>query len=91
MCLLFKRHGNFVEKRQAMGDIDFEEQLELERLEKERLEKEGDHPKEKVDPDGTVYEWDAAKKAWFPKVSHSAPKVLLKVSDIFLGFNENDT
>lgn len=52
-----------------MGDIDFEEQLELERLEqehKEKLAKEGKG--ERVDPDGTVYEWDSEKQAWFPKI-----------------------
>jgi HIV Tat-specific factor 1 len=52
-----------------MGDIDFEEQLELERLEHERKVKlEKDNKGERVDPDGTVYEWDTEKKAWFPKV-----------------------
>lgn len=52
-----------------MGDIDFEEQLELERLEHERKVKlEKDNKGERVDPDGTVYEWDTEKKAWFPKI-----------------------
>ena len=23
----------------------------------------------KVDPDGTVYDWDAEKKAWFPRIN----------------------
>ncbi|XP_045197517.1 HIV Tat-specific factor 1-like isoform X2 [Mercenaria mercenaria] len=52
-----------------MGDIDFEEQLELEKLEQEhkaKLAKEGKG--ERVDPDGTVYEWDTEKQAWFPKI-----------------------
>ena len=49
-----------------MGDIDFEEQLKLEKLEKDRLA--SGAPKERVDPDGTVYEWDYSKNAWFPKV-----------------------
>lgn len=52
-----------------MGDIDFEEQLELERLEAEkkaRLAEEG--KTERVDPDGTVFEWDEQKQAWFPKI-----------------------
>lgn len=52
-----------------MGDIDFEEQLELERLEKEKKEKEEKGPPGvKVDPDGTKYEWDPERQAWFPKV-----------------------
>ena len=53
-----------------MSDIDFEEQLELERLEQERKAKLAKESKEeRVDPDGTVYEWDTEKKAWFPKVN----------------------
>lgn len=52
-----------------MGDIDFEEQLELERLDREKKEKEQEGPPGvKTDPDGTTYEWDPEKKAWFPKV-----------------------
>ncbi|KAL4232710.1 HIV Tat-specific factor 1 [Mactra antiquata] len=53
-----------------MGDIDFEEQLELERLEREKREKlsSSSRPTEKIDPDGTAYEWDADKQAWFPKI-----------------------
>ena len=52
-----------------MGDIDFEEQLELERLDREKKQKEAEGPPSvKVDEDGTTYEWDPEKKAWFPKV-----------------------
>ena len=33
-----------------------------------------------VDPsDGTVYEWDHAKRAWFPKVTQTAPSCTLLV------------
>ena len=47
-------------------EIDFEEQLKLEALEKERKEREavGTY----TDKDGVVFEFDAEKKAWFPKV-----------------------
>lgn len=46
-------------------EISFEEQLKLEEL--ERKKREGTLTK--TDPDGTVFEWDDNKKAWFPKVS----------------------
>ena len=45
-------------------DITFEEQLRLEALEKEKKA----HQKTRVDEDGTEYEWDEKKRAWFPKV-----------------------
>ncbi|XP_052239188.1 HIV Tat-specific factor 1-like [Dreissena polymorpha] len=52
-----------------MGDIDFEEQLELERLEREKAEKEKQAPPGvREDPDGTKYEWDPDRQAWFPKI-----------------------
>ncbi|WAR07591.1 HTSF1-like protein [Mya arenaria] len=52
-----------------MGDIDFEEQLELERLERESKEKATQGPPGiRVDDDGTTYEWDPEKQAWFPKI-----------------------
>ena len=55
-----------------MGDIDFEEQLEQERLAREQEEARllDSHPHTRTDPDGTVYEWDVEKKAWFPKVCY---------------------
>lgn len=46
-------------------EISFEEQLKLEEL--ERKKREGTLTK--TDADGTVFEWDDNKKAWFPKVS----------------------
>ena len=50
-----------------MSDIDeFEHQLQQEALEKTRQEDTG--KKSKVDPDGTEYDWDEEKQAWFPKV-----------------------
>lgn len=52
-------------------DEDFVRQLELEELEKKKSENSGEtsDPYTYVDPnDGTVYEWDIEKKAWFPKV-----------------------
>lgn len=45
-------------------ELSFEEQLKLEELEKRKR----DGTLTKKDPDGTVYEWDDDKKAWFPKV-----------------------
>ena len=55
----------FVQSRMEK-EIDFEEQLKLEALEKERKEREavGTY----TDKDGVVFEFDAEKKAWFPKV-----------------------
>lgn len=61
---------------------EFEYQLKLEELERKRLDKQnsattadasaGGNSTTYVDPsDGTVYEWDFAKQAWFPKVSKS--------------------
>jgi len=55
-----------------MGDIDFEEQLALEKLDQEKKEKEKQGPPGvKTDTDGTKYEWDPDKRAWFPKVYNS--------------------
>lgn len=50
---------------------DFEEQLRLEQLEKQRSSAEDaiEHGRVRKDEDGTEYEWDAHKKAWFPRVS----------------------
>lgn len=50
-----------------MEDIDFEEQLKQEEIQKLKEEESGD--KTYKDKDGTEYEWDEAKKAWFPKIS----------------------
>ena len=48
---------------------DFEKQLALEELEKKKKENvELGDPYTYTDPDGTVYEWDHEKQAWFPKV-----------------------
>lgn len=54
-----------------MGDPDFEKQLEFERLEKQKQEL-GEwqgYSHTYTDPkDGTVYEWNMEKQAWFPKI-----------------------
>lgn len=51
----------------GMAD-EFEKQLELEEKEKQRSS--GTDPYTYVDPnDGTVYEWDVQKNAWFPKLT----------------------
>jgi hypothetical protein len=47
-------------------EISFEEQLILEESEKRKDEL--GNPLLKKDKDGTVYEWDEKRKAWFPKV-----------------------
>lgn len=48
---------------------EFEKQLQLEKAEKERQQQASD-PYTYVDPnDGTVYEWDHEKRAWFPKIT----------------------
>ena len=64
----------------ADSDEDFDEQLRQEARESQLQEDRGEEEeasvesgRTKVDPDGTVYEWDAQKKAWFPKV-HSFSK-----------------
>ncbi|XP_067141167.1 17S U2 SnRNP complex component HTATSF1 [Centruroides vittatus] len=54
-----------------MNDPDFEKQLEYEALEKQKQEHGEWHGDSCVytDPkDGTVYEWNAEKQAWFPKI-----------------------
>ena len=52
----------------AGADVTFEEQLKLE--EEERKVREGTSDKIRVDPDGTVMEFDEEKRAWFPKVRY---------------------
>jgi hypothetical protein len=59
----------------AGSDEEFEEQIRLEARakdiedhKKEEAEAELLQGRTKTDPDGTVYEWDTDKKAWFPKV-----------------------
>ena len=49
---------------------EFEEQLRMEKAEKERRSRCSNivHGQTRTDPDGTVYEWDADKMAYFPKV-----------------------
>lgn len=49
---------------------EFQQQLELEKAEEERQKSGGSDPYTYVDPnDGTVYEWDHDKHAWFPKIT----------------------
>lgn len=45
---------------------DFEAQI---KLQQESGEQNSEKLKEKVDEDGTVYQWDEFQKAWFPKVT----------------------
>ncbi|GIY64069.1 HIV Tat-specific factor 1 homolog [Caerostris extrusa] len=71
-CSWMKMRSNFVILKQIMGDADFEQQLKLEELERKRkeLSESGvSDPDIYVDPkDGTIYEWDMGKKAYFPKI-----------------------
>ena len=46
---------------------DFDRQLRLEQT--KVLQDKAEKNKTKVDPDGTVYEWDPTVNGWFPKVS----------------------
>lgn len=48
------------------SDDDFTEQIRLQQI-CEESEKKG-HAKTRVDDDGTVFEWDPIKEAWFPKI-----------------------
>lgn len=50
---------------------DFEEQLRQEQVEQRSKEVNEiiEHGRVRKDDDGTEYEWDANKRAWFPKVS----------------------
>ena len=53
---------------------DFVEELKKQAKSAESLPGEGEDPTY-VDPsDGTVYEWDAEKRGWFPKVGHTVWK-----------------
>ncbi|KAM4663420.1 17S U2 SnRNP complex component HTATSF1 [Discoglossus pictus] len=48
----------------------FYEQLRLQQLYEERSKGTGEDPYSYIDPtDGTEYEWDMDKKAWFPKIT----------------------
>lgn len=51
-----------------MSDEDFEKQFELEQLAK-RKEENADRYTYTDPTDGTVYEWDHEKNAWFPKLT----------------------
>ncbi|XP_017344282.2 HIV Tat-specific factor 1 [Ictalurus punctatus] len=51
------------------GNREFHEQLRLQELYSQRRG-DGDDPYTYVDPeDGTAYDWDHEKKAWFPKIT----------------------
>ncbi|XP_036380777.1 HIV Tat-specific factor 1 [Megalops cyprinoides] len=71
------------------GDSDknkeFVEQLRLQQLYGQRGE-DGEDPNTYVDPeDGTVYDWDHDKKAWFPKITED----FLAAYQANYGFNED--
>ncbi|XP_047661245.1 HIV Tat-specific factor 1 [Tachysurus fulvidraco] len=51
------------------GNQEFHEQLRLQELYGQRRD-DGEDPYTYIDPeDGTVYDWDHEKKAWFPKIT----------------------
>ena len=59
---------------------EFMEQLRMQELYGRRNE-DGSDPNTYTDPeDGTVYDWDPEKKAWFPKVWTS--QLFLSISDL---------
>ncbi|CAF0935014.1 unnamed protein product [Rotaria sordida] len=74
-----KKKGNVVYQRASRpttydddddddeDEDEFNRQIRLE--ETKKLQKEAEQTKTRVDPDGTVYEWDPNVKGWFPKVS----------------------
>ncbi|CAF4150543.1 unnamed protein product [Rotaria sp. Silwood2] len=74
-----KKKGNVVYQRASRpttyddddddddDEDEFNRQIRLE--ETKKLQNEAEKTKTRVDPDGTVYEWDPNVKGWFPKVS----------------------
>ncbi|MBN3297459.1 17S U2 SnRNP complex component HTATSF1 [Amia ocellicauda] len=68
------------------GNKDFHEQLRLQQLYGQSRE-EGNDPYTFVDPeDGTVYDWDHDKKAWFPKITDD----FLAAYHANYGFNQEE-
>uniref|UniRef100_A0A673JJR2 17S U2 SnRNP complex component HTATSF1 n=1 Tax=Sinocyclocheilus rhinocerous TaxID=307959 RepID=A0A673JJR2_9TELE len=66
------------------GNKEFHEQLRLQQLYGQRREV-GEDPYTYVDPeDGTVYDWDHEKRAWFPKVNDD----FIAAYQANYGFNE---
>lgn len=60
----------------AEANKEFMEQLRLQELYGQTNE-DGSNPFTYTDPeDGTVYDWDHDKKAWFPKVGPSLPAII---------------
>ena len=56
---------------------EFEYQLRAQKEEQEGRCSEETATKTWVDPnDGTVYEWDAERNGWFPKVAMPAPPIM---------------
>ncbi|KAJ8266940.1 hypothetical protein GJAV_G00136410 [Gymnothorax javanicus] len=67
------------------GNKEFDEQLRMQQLYGQRAE-DGEDPYTYTDPeDGTVYDWDHDKKAWFPKVTED----FLAAYQAAYGFNED--
>ena len=59
---------------------EFEAQLRQEQAAKAETNEIIEHGRVRKDEDGTEYEWDAEKKAWFPKVCLALNYVLLLVT-----------
>ncbi|XP_022536803.1 HIV Tat-specific factor 1 isoform X1 [Astyanax mexicanus] len=69
------------------GNKEFHEQLRLQELYGQKREA-GDDPFTYVDPeDGTVYDWDHDKKAWFPKITED----FIAAYQANYGFSEDGT
>ncbi|XP_051764014.1 HIV Tat-specific factor 1 isoform X2 [Ctenopharyngodon idella] len=70
--------------RDSDGNKEFHEQLRLQQLYEQKKEG-GDDPFTYVDPeDGTVYDWDHEKRAWFPKINDD----FIAAYQANYGFNE---
>uniref|UniRef100_UPI003F5FA392 17S U2 SnRNP complex component HTATSF1 n=1 Tax=Danio rerio TaxID=7955 RepID=UPI003F5FA392 len=66
------------------GNKEFHEQLRLQQLYEQRQEN-SDDPYTYTDPeDGTVYDWDHEKRAWFPKINDD----FIAAYQANYGFNE---
>ena len=68
----FEKYMNiliFLKGFRMSDEEDFEEQIRQEKL-AESSQDAGllEHGRTRKDEDGTEYEWDADKQAWFPKV-----------------------
>ncbi|KAJ8396522.1 hypothetical protein AAFF_G00018280 [Aldrovandia affinis] len=68
------------------GNKEFDEQLRMQQLYGQKKGEDGEDPYTYTDPeDGTMYDWDQDKKAWFPKITED----FLAAYHANYGFNED--